>query len=359
MWTDAVEVGIACFVAMPKASDGEIRERLSSLGVEPWLASRLVTWIPVAFGRRLLREVPFRDEYLSGDDTLRLSDDPVFVAAERRAGRASRAELGAIAPRSADVDAVNKVLWTAEQRGESVDLSTLEGATALVTPLPPMEAGHGGVLEPRHVFAELVRGHGHDVVPGEGTAQRVGELELDAFVFPRLDRPSPGAQIDYVVRHPALAGGRLIESFGGFGETWHDVVSDSVRKLERGSLHVLIATLLDRTSCADQVTRETWPHPSGDYDACLGGQLLLYGAEYVDIGPLANTLSELFEREPVERAIHSIRLFTARAGEESYADEVLLDGEPWPAGEAACRAYPWPVREGYWGTRLFLMLAPA
>ena len=56
---------------------------------------------------------------------------------------------------------------------------------------------------------------------------------------------------------------------------------------------------------------------------------------------------------------HTIRpAHTAVDGDTVFADEVLLDGEPWEAGRALCAAYAWPVRSPAWGTRLFLMLSP-
>jgi hypothetical protein len=230
-------------------------------------------------------------------------------------------------------------------------------ALALVTPLPDVQSGDGGVPEPRAMFAEFLRAHGHEVTPGPGTRLRAGELGLDALVYGRVDERSRyRAQLDFLVSHPRLARGTLLESFAGLGNAYRDVVHDAVRKFERGSLHVLIATLLDRDSCADQVTWEHWPD---GWEACLGPQLVLYAqVGPVPIAELVDGLRDAFAREVHDRTVHAIRVFTMRNADLSYADEVLLDGETWPAGEALCRAHAWPRFESVWGTRLFLMVVP-
>jgi len=55
VWTDAIELGASCFLSLRGRDDDAIYDRLDALGVEPWLSSRLVVWLPVAFGRQLLR----------------------------------------------------------------------------------------------------------------------------------------------------------------------------------------------------------------------------------------------------------------------------------------------------------------
>ncbi|MCC6874804.1 MAG: hypothetical protein IT378_10905 [Sandaracinaceae bacterium] len=357
MWTDAIELGAVAFLANRDKDDGQVQDWLEALGVEPWLAARLVIWLPVAFGRQLLTGARLSDEYGDGDAIRRLRDDPIFVAAMARAAHMSREEADVIALRSAEVRAINSALRHDSAQGHAPRLEDMESATALVTPLPAIQPSDGGVPEPRLAFAEFLRGHGHAVVPAAGTLQRTGELELDALVFGRVfDDGSYRPQVDYRVAHPRLAAGTLLESFAGFGASYREAVHDTIRKFERGSLHVLIAALLDRNSCGDQVTWEPW----GDrWDACLGAQLLLY-AEVgpVLLGELLDRLRDAFLAEIRDHKIHAVRVFTMRRGEQVFANEVLLDNDPWPAGQALCAAHAWPRFEPAWGTRLFLMVVP-
>jgi hypothetical protein len=358
MWTDAIELGIIAFLAHDEADDDVIQNWLEALGVQPWLATRLVTWLPIAFGRKLLHGARFPDVYDHAGGSSRLGDDPIYVAATQRAARMTREEADAIAFRSAEVNAVNAWLQHESAHGRERRIEEMDAsALALGAPLPDVQPGDGGVPEPRATFAELLRSHGHEIAPGPGTRLRAGALEVDALVYGRVDERSRyRVQVDFLASHPRLARGTLLESFAGLGETYRDVVHDATRKFERGSLHVLIATLLERGSCADQVEWERWP---GGWEVCMGPQLVLYAqVGPVPLGELLDGLRDAFAREVHDRAVHAIRIFTMRNADLSYADEVLLDGETWPAGEALCRAHAWPRFECVWGTRLFLMVAP-
>lgn len=345
---DAVELGVACFVGLAGAPDEAIETRLEALGVERWLARRLVTWLPVVFGRLLLPEVEFPADYHSGSERLRFADDPVFVAAQRRVSeRATRSELEAIGLRSADVAAANAYLSKTTAEGRTPDLASVATATALVTPLPPLGEGDGGVPEPRDTFHALLRAHG----------QRVEAC--DARVFPRVEDGRFSLQVDFAVQDGRLSGGRLLESFGGFGATWRAAVGDALRKFEQGSVHVLIAGLFDEASCADQVTWETWPHPEGPRRVCLGPQLGLYGRGAPPLAPLVDRLRDALARVPLGTSIHALRIFTMRQGARSFSDEVLLDGEPWAEGQQLCAGFEWPTDvETLWGTRLFALVLP-
>lgn len=62
VFDDAVEVGVAAFCAgEAPPGDDEVWERLTGAGVEPWLAERLLVFLPMAFTRRLLPDVRYPD----------------------------------------------------------------------------------------------------------------------------------------------------------------------------------------------------------------------------------------------------------------------------------------------------------
>ena len=44
-------------VGMPEASDAQIVERLTALGMEAWLAEHLVQWLPLAYAERVFQGV--------------------------------------------------------------------------------------------------------------------------------------------------------------------------------------------------------------------------------------------------------------------------------------------------------------
>jgi hypothetical protein len=60
-------------------------------------------------------------------------------------------------------------------------------------------------------------------------------------------------------------------------------------------------------------------------------------------GPLLHQLLEALRAEPLTRAVHWLRLFTAYRDGQLQTNEVLLDSEPWPGGETvvANSEAPW------------------
>src|SRR5215469_874654 len=107
----AVEVGIAAFCAGEEPpSDEEVWDRLTGAGVEPWLAERLLIFLPMAYTRRLLPDVSYQDGLVTPGGRVNLSAEPVFLAALGRAQRAGRGEVGRIAVRSSEFNAINELL---------------------------------------------------------------------------------------------------------------------------------------------------------------------------------------------------------------------------------------------------------
>ena len=83
-------MGGAAFCSGQEApTDDEVWERLTGAGVEPWLAERLLIFLPMAFTRRLLAEVSYQDRLVTPGGPVNLSAERVFVAAAGRAQRAS------------------------------------------------------------------------------------------------------------------------------------------------------------------------------------------------------------------------------------------------------------------------------
>jgi len=352
-YDEAVAVGIASFLeGDDPPSDDTVLTRLDQTGVESWLAVRLLVFLPLAFGRRVLTGVNLSDEFFDGPALRPLAEEPVFRAAMARAERASRPEVERIGLRSSEVDAVNNAL----NRGSR--LEDLTGSpVALADPLPPPGDGDGGVPSPRTAFVEFLRGHGYTV-----ENLRVGDLEVDARVFaaPRTHPERVMVQVDFEARHPALATGRLLESFAGTGATWREAIVECIRKFERASLHPIIAALIDRTAGQDQVGWEPYAHPAGPFDLCLGAQITLYAPQGAPpAGPLLDRLLEALREVPLSRAVHSLRLFVYHRDGDLLTNEVLLDGDDWTAGQAVVAAAPAPTTTGVIGVRIFGLLVPA
>ncbi|MFE9103895.1 DUF6348 family protein [Actinomadura geliboluensis] len=344
----AVEVGIAAFCAGAEPpSDDEVRERLTGAGVEPWLAERLLVFLPMAFTRRLLPDVSYTDAVTAPGGQIRLADEPVFTAAFARAQQADRGEIERVALRSAEFNVINQALNDGAQMS---DLAL--GEVRLMDDLAPPVPGDGGVPSPRVVFEELLRGHG--VVPGDGTS-------VDARLFVH---PAPAGlvmgQIDFAVSHPALAGPRLVESFAGPGATWRGAISEAVHKFERGALHPIVEGLLRPGAAPGQVERERYEHPGGAFELVLGAQLNMFADRPVPpAAPLLDGLLDALRSQPLTRQVHWMRFFVAHHNGQLQTNEVLLDGAAWPAGEAVAARSPAPLPDGRVAVRLFGLLVPA
>jgi hypothetical protein len=342
----AIEAGVATFLAHRGEADGVVRASLEEAGVEAWLAQRLVAFLPIAFGRKLLSGASLSDELDEGGAVRPLAGEPVFAAALERAARAARAEVEAIGMRSAEVSAAGAAL-EAGSRLEDLDFSPV----ALVAPLAPAVEGDGGVPSPLAVFAGLLEAHGHPLAP---------PLAIDARVVAGTGADGVRARVDFAVAHPALAMPRLVESFATLAATWREAIGLSIHKFELSTFHPIVAALLDRESGGEQVTWETLDHPGGPFEVCLGSQLVLYAPEPVPaLGPLIDALKAALRAVPLTRAVHAVRVYVCWKDGERIANEVLLDNRPWVAGSDEVARCDWPRAGGVWGTRLFFLIVPA
>jgi hypothetical protein len=343
----AVEVGVAAFCAGEEPpSDEEVWGRLTGAGVEPWLAERLLIFLPMAYTRRLLPDVSYPDGLVPPGGRVSLSAEPVFVAALGRAQQADRGEFGRIAMRSSEFNVINNALHAGSELSDLI-----LGETALVKDLEPVEQGDGGVPSPRAAFEGFLRGHG---VPLDGETKVGAKL----FVHPA----PPGvvmAQVDFAVSHPALAKPWLVESFAGHGTTWRDAIGGAVSKFTLGSLHPIVDGLLSPGAAPDQVERERYEHPSGAFELVLGAQINLFTDRSVpSTGPLLDRLLEALRAEPLTRKVHGIRLFIAYHDGRLQTNEVLLDSEQWPRGEAVVADSRAPLPDGSVAMRTFGLLVP-
>jgi len=354
MFDAAAEIGVAAFMAGDSApSDEVVVADLERGGVEPWLARRLNVFLPLAFGRRLLDGIAVSDTFVDDRGSHRLEDDPVYPWIAARAMQADRAEVERIGLRSSELSAVNQAL----QAGVALEGLGL-GPVVLAERLPAPSNGDGGVPSALAAFEGLLEDHGFPAVQG-----RVGAMEIGARVIPR-PRPAQGlvmAQVAFAVRHPDLAPASLVESFAGVGSTWRDAVGEGVVKFERSVLHPFVAGLVDRTACAGHVRWETWQHPGGAFDVCLGRQLVMVDgeAEIPSLGGVLDRLRTALGGLPLARAIHSLRIFVSYDRGAVVSHGVLLDGEPWPDGDAATAAAPDPGTTGPMEVQQYALLLPA
>ncbi|MFD5091907.1 DUF6348 family protein [Amycolatopsis thailandensis] len=342
----ALEVGIAAFCAGEEPpGDDQVWEGLTGAGVEPWLAERLLVFLPMAYVRRLLPDVSYPDAVLDSRGKVLLSREPVFVAAFERAQYASRAEFERIALRSSTFAVINEALNAGSQLA---DLELSE--PRLLKDLEPAVEGDGGVPSPRAVFEGFLREHGISLDDG---------TKVDASL---VVHPAPAgmvmAQVDFAVSHPALAKPWLVESFAGHGTTWREAIGRAVNMFSLGALHPIIDGLLLPGATPGQVERERYEHPDGVFELVLGAQINLFAETVPPVAPLLDRLLEALRAEKLGRKVHGLRLFAAHHDGELLNNEVLLDSEPWSGGEAVVADSPAPLPEGRVAVRVFGLLVP-
>ncbi|MFC9251826.1 DUF6348 family protein [Amycolatopsis thailandensis] len=342
----ALEVGIAAFCAGEEPpGDDQVWEGLTGAGVEPWLAERLLVFLPMAYVRRLLPDVSYPDAVLDSRGKVLLSREPVFVAAFERAQYASRAEFERIALRSSTFAVINEALNAGSQLA---DLELSE--PRLLKDLEPAVEGDGGVPSPRAVFEGFLREHGISLDDG---------TKVDASL---VVHPAPAgmvmAQVDFAVSHPALAKPWLVESFAGHGTTWREAIGRAVNMFSLGALHPIIDGLLLPGAASGQVERERYEHPDGEFELVLGAQINLFAETVPPVAPLLDRLLEALRAEKLGRKVHGLRLFAAHHDGELLNNEVLLDSEPWSGGEAVVADSPAPLPEGRVAVRVFGLLVP-
>jgi hypothetical protein len=356
----AVEAGVAAFLAVAdSAGEDDVLGLLESQGVEPWLAKRLVAFLPLAFGRIVLEDVQVAGTFVDGDSERRLDDDQVWLAARERAEWADGETIERIGLRSAEVNAVNGALHGGRR------LEDLVLGPTVVPELPAVgdgdreaegegeaESSDGGLPSPTAAFALLLGGHGLAV-----DGDRAGELQFEARVFPHPRIDEVMAQVDFVIRHPRLAPEVLVESFAGWGPTWREALSLAVARFERASLHPIIAGLLDRAEGGDQVSWMPYEHPDGPFEVCLGGVQTMFAQEASTmpaLWPVFDALKEL----SLSRRVHGLRLFLSYRDGVLDVNEVVLDNEPCPAGQEAAAAVESDVAAGYVTIRVFGLIVP-
>jgi hypothetical protein len=377
---EAVVVGVAAFhEGAEPPTDDEVFYRLRSAGVQEWLAERLVAFLPLAFGRRVLPGVTLADTFIDGDavvagdsvdgDSLGggpvvgggterlLASEPVFLAAAAAAEIAGRDDIERIGLRSAEFHVVNQALHAGAQMTDLVIKPV-----RFPDPLPPVEDGDGGVPSPAAIFAAFLRGHGLPVEGPEAGRLRVGEASFSARL---IAHPSPMegvlmAQVDVAVDHPEMAEPWMVESCAGVGPTWREAIHQAMLMFERGVVHPIVEALLSRGAAPGQVSWERYDHPSGAFDLCLGAQLTLFTADPVPSAePLLDRLLTELREVPLSHAVHALRVFTCHRDGELITNELLLDGEPWEPGARVVATTPPPLPAGMVGQRLFGLLVPA
>ncbi len=337
-------------VGMPEASDAQLVERLTKLGMEAWLAEHLVQWLPDAAALHCYPFARLNLTYTSGALIYSLDDEPIFRAALDGLATHAAHQLECLADRSELTEFIERAMDKAEDEGRTYDSSRpLNLSIAISSPLPQIEPGDGGVPRVNATFQRHLTHHGFKALP-EGMA-------FEAFIYPTITSDEFYLDIDLTVSDARIAKGFVREAVLGEGITIAAAVKSAVTKLELNVMHVFFASLVDHRSCADQVFWEDWQHQLGALRVCHGGELHFYNPDHIpSFAPLLEELKAALAQEPLASGFHALRIFTSHQGERTLGEEVRLDGELWPRGMEVIRAHAWPHVEVPWGVRFFALM---
>jgi hypothetical protein len=334
---EILEWAIAGYMSNPEADDEEVAGLVAG-GFPRGLASRAVVFLPLAFGRRLLRGLIKLPETFVADGHERpLASEPLFVRAERLAAEAGRESIQRIGLHSAEIRVVNQL---------NADVKLEDAVLA-----PPHVWFHGptdGATSTASMLAAFLAGHG-------------SSLACEARVFPYELRPTVAfAQIDIVVSAPALEGRQVVDSFGCYESTIAEAQKSVIHRFVEGSLHPLLATLEEERHGGDQVDWETW----GDFRVCMGRLLLQWSdevdADRIDFAAYLDELKARLLSANLSRQVHWYRTFVFVGKDGVTGHDALLDNDLWPPGVDAVTGWPWPRPRGEqpYALRHFLVLVP-
>ena len=145
---------------------------------------------------------------------------------------------------------------------------------------------------------------------------------------------------------------RQIElSYAGAGDAG---CSDALDRFARGDLAVLLAACWYVTDDR-KLDLAQWDVGVRTWDVFIG-HFGIEGAD-VEVPPAAlAALTDALKSEALEPRMHWVRLFVRREADGTLASEVLLDNQPWPAGDRALATLAWPASTSTYSVRNLLVL---
>jgi hypothetical protein len=161
------------------------------------------------------------------------------------------------------------------------------------------------------------------------------------------------------VRLVLESGQKIIESFGGFGETKDKAISDAIQNFTLNSFHVILASFF--VPHDDQVTVEDWT-VSGQKRLVTIGPMGMRGSPPDPANPPREWFKQ-FEAKIKEKqlpgGIHWIRVYYGQFESQTRELEVLLDNETWKEMQQDLATINWPKGKEFFSIRVFLVIKDA
>lgn len=373
---DLVRLTVAA-IAQAK-DDGDVYDALVASGVEPELADRLTTVIPIAFGRSFLERggAVLEPHYLvtrrgAPDEQRPLVGEPIFERALHLARTESFAHHARCVEWSSEVKVAMQLpmqqpatrrfegaRFSAPVQARDDDPRTLWGRLRGAVPKTPDPAIPSDLYGATELLRLTLVEHGLSV-QARNEGWQAGDVHWSAFVYPhQVSAKRANLQLDVRVRSPRLGERRIMESTGGYEASARAAVKDAFHKFLRGSLHPLLHVFHPGV-CQHDDEWQQMGVGERSFRVAMGNALFSFHErqQELDFGPLIDEVEEALFSEPPSREIHWVRLFAFRAPKLTV-NEALLDDEPCPRLEVALSSWPLEPEPKGASVRLFFVLVP-
>jgi hypothetical protein len=234
------------------------------------------------------------------------------------------------------------------------------------------------------VLAPLFRGHGVNCIEESGVLRFPDKPDYYWLDGCAIQRYPTSVQLD--VRLGVFPGRYVIESVVGVrGTTPQEKVDDALYYFMQAVLHVLIAGFFGQPECHG-TSFEMWniggigkqvfigpctnrmgmpvlskpdaPRESGGWLKKAMSRILGSAdteSPEIDMAGVDFFLDRL-KKASYADGDHWVRLYHARKDGDCIANEVLLDNEPWDELQDSVRAFDWPIQQGVYDVRIFIII---
>jgi Family of unknown function (DUF6348) len=208
----------------------------------------------------------------------------------------------------------------------------------------------------------------HDLLANHGvatTTEAYGWLSTDGS-YPACRAytnesplPNGGYRLRFDVEVALSADRLMIESFSDLGADRQAALRSSLQSFCTGSLHVMLSGLWGVTD-PNQVLVEECTIGEQAWVLHLGN-LIRKAEGGIDVPPpddLMPRFDNLLQQAEIAPTLHWGRIYYANMPTTENIVEVLLDNQPWLAGESAVRAAAWPTLKSFYSVRMFWIMVP-
>lgn len=137
-------------------------------------------------------------------------------------------------------------------------------------------------------------------------------------------------------------------SYAGIGP------DDALERFTRSDLPLLLAACWYVTDDR-KLDLAQWEIGVRTWDAFIG-RFTVDGADAAVPPTAAAAIADALRNEALEARLHWIRVFLRRESDGALSSEVLLDNQPWPAGDRALAALAWPSSATPYSVRNLMVL---